>query len=54
MVKLCIFAGSAILGWVGWWLGEQVDSSMTAALVLSGIGSLAGAYLGWRLARALE
>ena len=50
MVKLCILIGSTVLGWVGWWLGEKVGD-MTGALVLSSIGSLAGAYLGWRVVR---
>ena len=50
MVKLCIFIASGVLGSIGWWLGEQVGDVMTA-FVISSIGSLVGAYLGWRLVR---
>jgi len=50
--KLCIFAGSTICGYVGWyaldWLG------MMAAIIGSGIGSVLGVYLGWKLARKIE
>ena len=53
MIKLCIFGGATLLGWVGWWLGEQI-SGEGAALAISSAGSLLGAYAGWRLARALE
>ena len=50
MNKLCILIGTTVLGWVGWWLGEQLGGEMTA-FVVSGIGSIAGVYLGWRIAR---
>ena len=36
-----------VLGWVGWWLGEKVG--LMTAFLLSGVGSLAGVYLGWRI-----
>ena len=49
MQKLCIFVGTMLLGWVGWWLGSYIGF-MTAFWV-SGIGSVAGVYLGWRIHR---
>ena len=49
MTKLCIFLGMTLLGWVGWWLGEFVG--FTTAFVLSGVGSMIGVYVGWRIAR---
>lgn len=49
MRKLCIFLGVTLLGWGGWWLGEKVGF-MTAFLV-SGLGSIVGAWLGWRISR---
>ena len=49
MTRLCIFLGTTILGWVGWWLGERFG--MTTAFLLSGFGSLIGVYAGWRIAR---
>jgi hypothetical protein len=48
-MKLCIFAGLNIGGYVGWILGEHIGL-MTAFLV-SSVGSLLGVYAGWRLAR---
>ena len=50
MLKLCIFMGSAIVGWGGAWLGNLVGG-LTGELVLGGIGSISGAFLGWRLVR---
>ncbi|MFQ5866276.1 MAG: hypothetical protein ACE5IW_13720 [bacterium] len=50
MSKLCTFVGMAIGGYLGWWIGEQVGSIVTAFLI-SSIGSLVGVYLGWRMNR---
>ena len=52
MNKLCIFGGSTICGYVGWYLGDPFG--MFAAVVVSGIGSVAWVYLGWKLARKIE
>lgn len=49
MNKLCIFLGMTVSGWAGWWIGEYFG--LFPALVLSGIGSLAGVYVGWRIHR---
>ena len=49
MNKLCIFIGMTLLGGLGWWLGARFG--LTAGYVLSGIGSLAGVYAGWRINR---
>jgi hypothetical protein len=49
MNKLCIFVGMTVLGWVGWWLGDQFG--ITAAFILGGVGSLLGVYVGWRINR---
>jgi len=48
-MKLCIFVGLNVGGYVGWELGEYVGT-MTAVIV-SGIGSLVGIYAGWKVAR---
>jgi len=47
--KICIFIGMTVGGWAGWWLGAKVGF-MTGYL-LSGVGSMAGVYLGWRFHR---
>ena len=47
--KFCIFVGMTVMGWIGWWLGEK--AGFMTAFLLSGVGSMAGVYLGWRLCR---
>ena len=47
MNKLCIFIGMTVLGWLGWWLGARFG--FMTGFVLSGIGSMAGVYVGWRI-----
>jgi hypothetical protein len=49
MNRLCIFIGMTVLGWLGWWIGAKVG--LMTALTLSGIGSILGVYVGWRINR---
>lgn len=49
MCKLCIFIGMMGLGWVGWWLGAKIG--FLSAFLISGVGSMTGIYLGWRVYR---
>ena len=49
MNKLCIFIGMTVFGWVGWWIGAKID--FMTGFVLSGVGSMAGVYVGWRINR---
>ncbi|MDD2763051.1 MAG: hypothetical protein PHE83_03630 [Opitutaceae bacterium] len=49
MNKLCTLGGAAIGGYVGWFLGMRFGFG--AAIVISGLASLAGVYAGWKLAR---
>ena len=48
-MKLCIFVGINLGGYVGWELGEHFG--MLAAFIISGIGSVLGVYAGWKFAR---
>jgi len=48
-VKLFIFIGVNLGGYVGWVLGERFGT-MTA-FVLSGLGSMLGVFVGWWAAR---
>jgi len=52
MMKLCIFAGTTI----GGYLAAYAVSSygMMAEVIASGVGSLVGVYLGWKLARRID
>jgi hypothetical protein len=38
-----------VCGWAGWWLGANVG--FMTGFLLSGVGSMAGVYLGWRVHR---
>ena len=51
MNKLCIFIGTTIGGYLGWWLGEALGWDFFTNFMLSGIGSLMGVYVSWKLAR---
>jgi hypothetical protein len=51
MIKLCIFVGTMLGGYAGWWAGEAVGLGFGWAFVLSGAGSMVGVYAGWRVAR---
>ena len=50
-MKLLIFVGMNVFGALGWWIGEQFG--LGAAIIVSGIGSILGVYVGWRVARNL-
>ena len=54
VTKLCIFAGTTLGGYAGWYLGEACGLEFLGAFLLSGLGSLAGVYGGWKLARKFE
>jgi hypothetical protein len=50
-LKLCIFVGVNVGGYIGWSLGERYG--IGTALILSGIGSILGVLAGWKVARSL-
>jgi ABC-type lipoprotein release transport system permease subunit len=52
MTKLSIFVVSTVLGYVGWFLGNPLGFGW--AIVISGIGSIYGVYLGWKIGRRFE
>ena len=52
MNKLCTMGGAFVGSYVGWYLGDRWGMGM--AFLLSGVVSLVGVYLGWKLARKLE
>ena len=53
MMKLCIFAGTAIFGTLGGVLATALgmDTFSLGSFVLSGIGSMIGVYAGWKVAQ---
>ena len=50
-VKLCIFVGINVGGYIGWELGERFG--LMTAFLISSVGSIVGVYAGWKLARHL-
>jgi hypothetical protein len=52
--KLCIFAGTTILGYAFWAVGELLGFEFFGCFLLSGAGSIAGVWLGWRVARHFQ
>jgi hypothetical protein len=51
MNKLCIFAGTTIGGYAGWYAGDACGLGFLWSFVLSGAGSIAGVWAGWKIAR---
>ncbi len=51
MNRLLIFAGTAVCGYLGWLLGEAIGFEFFGCFLLSGVGSIAGVYAGWKAAR---
>ena len=49
MKRLCIIMSMTLVGAVGWWVGAKIG--LITAFILSGVGSMAGIYLGWRINR---
>ena len=54
MTKLCIFAGTIVGSYAGWYLGTAIGGDFWGAFLISGAGSIAGVYAGWKLAQKLE
>ena len=48
-MKLCIFVGMNVGGYLGWELGDRVG--MMTAFLVSSLGTLLGVYAGWKVAR---
>lgn len=53
MMKLCIFAGTTVFGILGGLLATLfgMDTLSLGSFVLSGIGSMVGVYVGWKVAQ---
>ena len=54
MTKLCILVGTTIGGYAGWALGDALGLGFAWSFVISSVGSIAGVYYGWKLARKLD
>ena len=56
MNRLCIFAGTIIFGILGSVLAGALgmDTFSLGSFVLSGLGSVLGVYIGWKVAQKLS
>jgi hypothetical protein len=56
MNKLCIFAGTIIFGILGSVVAGAfgMDTFSLGSFVLSGLGSVLGVYVGWKVAQKLS
>lgn len=51
MNKLCIFAGTIIFSYAGWYLGVLLGLEFFGSFLVSGVGSVGGVWLGWKVAQ---
>jgi hypothetical protein len=54
MTKICIFVGTTVLGYAGWYVGELLGFEFMGCFLVSGVGSVVGVWAGWKLARRFE
>ena len=52
MNKLCIFVGTTVVGYAFGFLASPYG--IMTEVIASGVGSLVGVYLGWKLAQRSE
>ncbi|HNX52218.1 MAG TPA: hypothetical protein PLD51_02880 [Pontiellaceae bacterium] len=51
MTKLLIWVGITLGGWIGWWLGGIMGFGLWGEFFVSGLGSIAGLFIGWKIAQ---
>jgi len=50
MIKLLIWIGIFVGGWIGWYLGDLVGFEFFGSFMVSSVGSIAGVIIGWKIA----
>ncbi len=53
-VKVIVIIGMFVFSWVGWVIGEQISSDITWPFLVSGVGTIAGAFIGWYAAQQMN
>ena len=51
MTKLFIWIGIFAGGWIGWWIGTKLGFEFFGAFMISNLGSIAGVFIGWKVAQ---
>ena len=54
MNRLCIFVGTAVGGYAGWFLGAGLGFEFFGCFLLSGLGSVVGVWGGWKIAQRFK
>ncbi|MEO5960148.1 MAG: hypothetical protein ABIZ49_03620 [Opitutaceae bacterium] len=54
MTKLCIVVATTVGGYAFYALGDALGLGFGWSFALSGAGSIAGVFAGWKLARKLD
>jgi uncharacterized membrane protein YfcA len=52
VTKLCIFVGTTVVGYGAGFL--VIEFGIMTQVIVSGIGSIVGVYLGWRVGQRIE
>jgi membrane associated rhomboid family serine protease len=53
-MKFCIFAGSTIVGWLGWELAGMVTDDIMMLFGISAVASVFGLFVGYKVACSLD
>ncbi len=54
MNKLCTLGGATVVGYAGWFLGQALGFEFFGCFMVSGLFSLLGVWLGWKLAERFK
>lgn len=49
VAKLCMFLGVSIVGFAFGWVADALGCGIMAAFFWSGVGSMLGCWLGWKI-----
>ena len=49
MIRLLMFIGMTVGGYVGWWVGDAIGFGLMWTFLVSTLGSLAGIYVVWKV-----
>lgn len=52
--KLCIFAGTTVFSYVGWYLGVLLGFEFFGCFLVSGVGCVFGVWAGWKVAQRFK
>ncbi len=52
--RLCIFLGTTVGGYGGWYLGDVLGLGFGWSFVISSVGSIVGVWAGWKLAQRFQ